>query len=147
MKCPKCHSDNTKVNDSRPSEDNSTIRRRRECPDCDYRFTTYERIETTPIVIIKKNNSREQFESEKLINGLLKACEKRPVSLEQIEKAVEKIEFEIRNELKKEIKSTEIGEIMMKYLKELDEVAYIRFASVYREFSDVSSFLDEINKL
>ena len=147
MKCPKCHTDNTKVNDSRPNDDNSTIRRRRECTECGYRFTTYERLETTPIVVIKKDNSREAFESEKLINGLLKACEKRPVSLEKIEKTVDQIEFDLRNKMKKEVKSTEIGELMIKALKDLDEVAYIRFVSVYREFNDVNSFIEEINKL
>lgn len=147
MRCPRCHTTNTKVNDSRASDDDSTVRRRRECNACGFRFTTYERLEATPIIIIKKNGTREPFNRDKLVNGLVKACEKRPVSLEDIEKSVDEIEFSIRNDLKKEVTSVEIGEMMVKRLKELDEVAYIRFASVYREFDDVNSFIEEINKL
>lgn len=147
MICPKCLDSSTKVTDSRPSDDDRTIRRRRECPKCNYRFTTYERIEETPIIVVKKNDVRQEFNGDKLVNGMLKACEKRPISLEQVEKAVAKIEFDIRNDMKKEIDSKEIGEMVMTALKKLDEVAYIRFASVYRQFKDVSSFVDEINKL
>ncbi len=147
MKCPECGYLDSKVLDSRPSEEGNTIRRRRECDKCHYRFTTYEKIEEYPIMVIKKNNVRQPFSREKIINGLLRACEKRPISIEQIEAVVNQIEQELKNAMKKEVTSSEIGELVMKYLKELDEIAYVRFASVYRQFKDISVFVKEVNEL
>lgn len=147
MKCPKCGDVDSKVLDSRVSEDGKAIRRRRECYNCSYRFTTYEKVEETPIMVIKKNNERQVFNRDKILRGLIKACEKRPVPIEKIEDVVNKIEQKIRNSMVKEIKSSEIGNLVMKHLKELDEVAYVRFASVYRRFTDVSGFVREVEKL
>jgi transcriptional repressor NrdR len=147
MKCPFCSNDNTKVIDSRPAEDNSSIRRRRQCEDCDKRFTTYEKIETIPLVVIKKDKNREPFNRNKLMAGVVRSCHKRPVSMQAIEDVVDEIENLVYNSMKKEIESTEIGELVMEQLKVLDEVAYVRFASVYREFKDVNTFMDELKKI
>jgi len=147
LKCPECGYLDSKVLDSRPSEEGNTIRRRRECDKCHHRFTTYEKIEEYPIMVIKKNNVRQPFSREKVMNGLLRACEKRPISVEQIEEVVNQVEQELKNTLKKEVTSSDIGELVMKYLKELDEIAYVRFASVYRQFKDISVFVKEVNEL
>ena len=147
MKCPECGYLDSKVLDSRPSEEGNTIRRRRECDKCHHRFTTYEKIEEYPIMVVKKNNVRQTFSREKVMNGLLRACEKRPISVEQIEEVVNQVEQELKNTLKKEVTSSDIGELVMKYLKELDEIAYVRFASVYRQFKDISVFVKEVNEL
>ena len=147
MKCPKCDCVESKVIDSRPSEDFLTIRRRRECIDCKARFTTYERTETSPVLVIKKDGTREVFDRSKIINGLIKACEKRPVSLEQIEEIAAKIESDIQSASKNEIPTFEIGELVMGYLKALDEVAYVRFASVYRHFKDINTFMEELKQI
>lgn len=146
MKCPFCSHQESKVIDSRPTEDN-TIRRRRECIKCKGRFTTYEKIESSPIMVIKKDNTRQAFDRDKIINGMIKSCEKRPVSREDIENAVDRIEKKIQNTMKKEVSSREIGEMVMEELKNLDEVSYVRFASVYREFKDLQSFVDELEKI
>jgi len=149
MKCPFCSYPETKVIDSRPTDENEKIRRRRECLSCEKRFTTYEIVETTPIVVIKRDKSREAFDRNKLINGLLRACEKRQVSSKTIEETVDEIEATIANMLVKEISSEKIGELAMDKLKSIDQVAYIRFASVYRQFKDIDSFkaeLEEISK-
>jgi len=147
MKCPYCGNPDTKVIDSRPTDDFSRIRRRRECIECGKRFTTYETVETFPIVVIKKDGSRELFNREKLINGLLRACEKRPVDLGTLENAVDRIEQKIQNSMIREIKSDYIGELALGELSTIAEVAYIRFASVYRRFKDVNSFLEELERL
>ncbi len=147
MKCPYCSYEESKVIDSRPTDEGERIRRRRECLKCTRRFTTYEIIESLPIVVIKKDRSRETFDREKLLNGLLRACEKRPVSLADLDKAIDSIESEIQNTLDREVTSERIGELVMEKLKELDEVAYVRFASVYRQFRDINTFMDELNKL
>ena len=147
MKCPYCSSDNTRVIDSRPADDGDSIRRRRECDECHKRFTTYEKVETIPLIIIKKDNNREQYNRSKIERGIIRACYKRPVSAEAIQKTVERIEIKIFNLEAKEVSSTDVGEIVMDELKELDEVAYVRFASVYREFKDVNTFMDEIKKM
>lgn len=147
MKCPFCSFEESKVIDSRPTDEGERIRRRRECLNCQKRFTTYEIIESLPIVVIKKDKSREVFCREKLINGMLKACEKRPVSINDIEHAVDDIEAMLQNSLDREVTSEYIGELVMNKLKSLDEVAYVRFASVYRQFKDISTFMDELNKL
>lgn len=146
MKCIFCNYSDSKVLDSRYMEDNNTIRRRREClnPKCLKRFNTYERVETVPILVIKTDNSRQQFNPNKIKQGILKACEKRPISMNQIDEVVNDIEKQIQNSLKQEVKSSEIGEMIMEKLRELDEVAYIRFASVYRKFTDVTHFVDFI---
>lgn len=146
MKCPFCSHQESKVIDSRPTEDN-TIRRRRECIKCKGRFTTYEKIESSPIMVIKKDDTRQAFDRDKIINGMIKSCEKRPVSREDIENAVDRIEKKIQNTMKKEVSSREIGEMVMEELKNLDEVSYVRFASVYREFKDLQSFVDELEKI
>lgn len=146
MKCPKCNYLDSKVVDSRPTEDGG-IRRRRECLSCQHRFTTFEVFETTPIVVIKKNGSRQSFDRNKIINGLIRSCEKRPVSLDQIEEIADSIEIALKNSLKKEIPSVEIGEMVMERLKDIDDVSYVRFASVYREFKDVKTFMKEIERL
>ena len=147
MKCPYCNHPDTRVIDSRPAEDGSAIRRRRSCDECGKRFTTYEKVETIPLIIIKKDNNREQYNRSKIERGIIRACYKRPVSAEAIQKAVERIEIKIFNLEATEVSSTDVGEIVMDELKELDEVAYVRFASVYREFKDVNTFMDEIKKM
>lgn len=147
MRCPYCNFSDNKVIDSRPSDDDSTIRRRRECCNCGERFTTYERVELMPLMVIKKDGSRQPFDREKLIAGIMKSCEKRPVTTAQIEEIVHTIEQSEGNKLRREIPSFEIGELVLEQLRGIDEVAYIRFASVYREFADVSSFLEELGGL
>lgn len=147
MKCPYCGFDESKVIDSRPVEEGDSIRRRRECLKCEKRFTTYEKIESVPIMVIKKDKSRESFNREKLMNGLLKACEKRPVPTDKLEALTNEIENIIANTMEREITSSEIGELVMDKLKTLDEVAYVRFASVYRQFKDISTFMKELNSL
>jgi transcriptional repressor NrdR len=147
MRCPYCHHADTKVLDSREVEDSDAIRRRRECLKCEKRFTTYERADLVDLVVIKKDGRRERFDRNKLKTGLMKACEKRPVSLSAINRLVEDIERALRNEDSHEIRSTRIGELVMKQLRKLDKVAYIRFASVYREFTDLESFEKELHKL
>ncbi len=147
MKCPYCNEDNTRVIDSRPADDNSSIRRRRQCDICGKRFTTYEKVETIPLIVIKKDKNREAYDRGKIEAGLVKSCHKRPVSMEQIEQCLDEIENEIFNKEVREIESTVIGEIVMDKIKNLDAVAYVRFASVYREFKDVNTFMDELKKL
>ena len=147
MKCPFCDNLDTKVIDSRPKEDGHAIRRRRECEVCGKRFTTYDKIEENIVMVIKKDGRREAFDRNKLINGIVKACEKRPVAVADMERVVDEIEKQINNEMSKEVESTRIGEMLMEALKELDEVAYVRFASVYRQFTDVNTFIKEIEKL
>jgi len=144
MKCPFCGFEDSKVMDTRPTDEGYTIRRRRECLKCQKRFTTYEKVEQSPVMVIKKDGNRQAFDRDKIINGMIKSCEKRPVSAAQIENAVSNIEKKIENSMKKEISSYEIGEMVMDELKELDEVSYVRFASVYREFKDLQSFIDEL---
>ncbi len=147
MKCPFCSYEESKVIDSRPTDEGERIRRRRECLKCQKRFTTYEIIESLPIIVIKKDKSREVFNRDKLIGGMLRACEKRPVSINDIEHAVDNIETVLQNSLDREVTSSYIGELVMDKLKDLDEVAYVRFASVYRQFKDISTFMAELNKL
>lgn len=147
MKCPFCSFEESKVIDSRPTDEGERIRRRRECINCGKRFTTYEIIESVPIIIVKKDRSREPFDRQKLFNGMLRACEKRPVSIAQIENAVDEIEGVIQNTLDREITSEKIGELAMEKLKGIDEVAYVRFASVYRQFKDINTFMEELAKL
>lgn len=147
MRCPYCGYEESKVIDSRPAEDGEKIRRRRECLKCLKRFTTYEMIENIPIIVVKKDNSREEFNRNKLLKGLIKSCEKRPISLETLENAVSCIEKELQNNFEREINSKVIGELVMEKLKNIDKVAYIRFASVYREFDDVDNFMSELKKL
>ena len=146
MKCPFCGEDNTRVIDSRPADDNSSIRRRRLCDVCRKRFTTYEKVETIPLVVIKKDNNREQYDRSKIEAGVLRACHKRPVSIHQINELVDSVENEIFNREEREISSKEIGEMVMERLKDLEAVAYVRFASVYREVKDVNTFMDELKK-
>ena len=147
MKCPFCGHDNTRVIDSRPAEENNSIRRRRVCDECDKRFTTYEKVETIPLIIIKKDNNRETYDRSKIEAGVLLACHKRPISAAQIEKLVDDVETEVFKMEEKEVSSEVIGEYVMGKLKELDMVAYVRFASVYREFKDVNTFMDELKKV
>lgn len=147
MKCPFCNSDNTRVIDSRPADDNNSIRRRRLCDECKKRFTTYEKVETIPLIVIKKDDNREQYDRSKLEAGILRACHKRPVSAAQIDQLVDEVEVDIFNKEEREILSSKIGEIVMNRLQELDPVAYVRFASVYREFKDVNTFMDELKKM
>ena len=147
MKCPFCGFTDSKVIDSRPAEDGTTIRRRRECLECQKRFTTYEIIERMPLVVIKRDGSRESFDKVKIINGVIRACEKRPVTMTQIENLANDIELELRGRLESEVKSEVIGEMVMARLKDLDEVAYVRFASVYRSFKDINTFMEELTKL
>lgn len=146
MRCPYCGHLDTRVIDSRPAEDRSTIRRRRSCDECGKRFTTYEKVETIPLIVIKKDNNREQYDRAKIETGILRACYKRPVSADAIQKTVNAVETEVFNREEKEVSSTVIGEIVMDKLKSLDAVAYVRFASVYREFKDVNTFMEEIKK-
>lgn len=147
MRCPFCGHDEDRVIDSRPSDEGSAIRRRRECISCSARFTTYEKIENLPLLVVKKNGTREPFDREKLMSGIMKSCQKRPVSNKQIDDLVTSIEIQTQNALKREISSQEIGELVMEGLKTIDEVAYVRFASVYRQFKDVNSFLNELNDM
>ena len=147
MKCPFCSSENTRVIDSRPAEENNSIRRRRVCDECDKRFTTYEKVETIPLIIIKKDNNREAYDRAKIEAGVLRACHKRPISAGQIERLVDEVETEIFKLEDKEIASEVIGEFVMEKLKNLDAVAYVRFASVYREFKDINTFMDELKKI
>ena len=147
MKCPFCSHENTRVIDSRPAEDNNSIRRRRVCDECGKRFTTYEKIETIPLIIIKKDNNREAYDRSKIEAGVLRACHKRPVSAQQITTLVDEVENEIFNREEREIPSGTIGELVMNKLKDLDAVAYVRFATVYREFKDVNTFMDELKSV
>ena len=147
MKCPFCGFIEDKVIDSRPTDEGSAIRRRRECTKCTRRFTTYEKVESLPLMVIKKDKTRQPFDREKLMNGLLRACEKRPVSINDLEKLVDGIEVQLYNSLQREVTTEEIGELIMQKLKSLDEVAYVRFASVYRQFKDINTFMDEVRKL
>lgn len=147
MKCPFCGKENTKVIDSRPADDNSSIRRRRQCDVCGKRFTTYEKVETIPLIVIKKDDNREPYDREKIQGGIIRSCHKRPVSANQISEMIEEIENEIFSMEDKEIASSVIGELVMDKLKNVDQVAYVRFASVYREFKDVNTFMHEIKKI
>lgn len=147
MKCPFCGYEESKVIDSRPTDEGQRIRRRRECLQCTKRFTTYEIIESLPIIVIKKDKSRETFNREKLMTGLLRACEKRPVSIDTLDNMIDEIEVIIQNSLDREVSSERIGELVMDKLKKIDEVAYVRFASVYRQFKDINTFMNELNKL
>ncbi|MEE0741945.1 MAG: transcriptional regulator NrdR [Emergencia sp.] len=147
MRCPYCENSDTKVIDSRPTEEGHAIRRRRGCEKCGKRFTTYEKVEESIIMVIKKDGSREAFDRNKVMNGIVKACEKRPVSMAEMERVVNDIERGLNNLMEKEVESTFIGELIMEQLKALDEVAYVRFASVYRQFTDVNTFIKEIEKL
>ena len=147
MKCPYCGFKESKVVDSRPAEEGNSIRRRRECLSCSKRFTTYETVESLPRVVVKRDGSRQTFDRRKLVNGMLRACEKRPVSVAQLEKLGEEIEQELQNSLEREISTEHVGELVMDKLKGVDEVAYVRFASVYRQFKDINTFMRELNKL
>ena len=147
MKCPFCSHENTRVIDSRPAEENNSIRRRRVCDECGKRFTTYEKIETIPLIIIKKDNNRETYDRSKIEAGVLRACHKRPISAAQITQLVDEVETEIFNREEKEVPSAVIGELVMDKLKNLEAVAYVRFASVYREFKDINTFMDELKKV
>ena len=147
MKCPFCGEENTKVIDSRPAEDNSAIRWRRQCDECGKRFSTYEKVETIPLIVIKKDNNREPYDRAKIESGIIRSCHKRPVSINEINRMVESIETAIFNMEEKEVPSKMIGEIVMDKLKDFDDVAYVRFASVYREFKDVNTFMDELKKI
>lgn len=147
MKCPFCNYQNTKVIDSRPSEENISIRRRRQCEQCGKRFTTYEKVETIPLLVIKKDKSREPFDREKLMNGILRSCHKRPISVDEVEKIVDDIENTVMSSMAKEIESEQIGLYVMDSLRNIDEIAYVRFASVYRQFKDINTFMDELRKI
>ena len=147
MKCPFCGYSESKVIDSRPTDDNEKIRRRRECMSCQKRFTTFEAIETIPLYVVKKDNTREQFSRDKVLRGLMRACEKRPVSIESMEKIADDIESTIANSLEKEITTVYIGELVMDHLKKIDDVAYVRYASVHRQFKDINSLYDEVIKI
>ena len=147
MKCPFCSSENTRVIDSRPADDNNSIRRRRLCDDCGKRFTTYETVESLPMVVIKKDGSRQSFDKRKVLNGMIRACEKRPVPFEVLEQKADEIEQTLQNSLEREVSTEYIGELVMDKLRAVDEVAYVRFASVYRQFKDIDTFMKELNKL
>lgn len=147
MKCPFCNQENTRVVDSRPADENSSIRRRRMCDACGKRFTTYEKVDTIPLVVIKKDQNREQYDRRKIEDGVMRACYKRPIPIQKIKEMIDAVEMEIFNLEEKEIESKAIGEIVMDKLKDLDAVAYVRFASVYREFKDVNTFMDELKKI
>ena len=147
MKCPFCSSENTRVIDSRPADDNNSIRRRRLCDDCGKRFTTYETVERMPLMLIKRDGTRQAYDRQKLLNGLVKACEKRPVSLMQLEQIVDYVEQKLFSSLESEVSSKVIGELVMEQLRKVDEVAYVRFASVYRQFKDINTFMEELNTL
>ena len=147
MKCPYCGYSESKVIDSRPADENSSIRRRRECLSCGKRFTTYETVESLPLVVVKKDGSRQSFDRRKVLGGMIRACEKRPVPLADLEKIAEEIEQDLQNSMEREVSSAEIGELVMERLKKVDEVSYVRFASVYRQFKDINTFMRELNKL
>ena len=147
MKCPSCGYTESKVIDSRPAEEGATIRRRRECLACSKRFTTYEIIERLPLVVVKRDGSRQSFDKVKLINGMVRACEKRPVALQTLEQIADEIEQELQSNLEREVSTVDVGEMVMKRLKSIDEVAYVRFASVYRSFKDINTFMEELSKL
>lgn len=147
MKCPYCEYEESKVVDSRPTDEGEAIRRRRECLECGKRFTTYEKIENLPLMVVKKDGSRQMFDNQKLLNGIMRACEKRPIATKNMERIVIEIEAAMQNQLQREISSEAIGEMVMERLKKIDEVAYVRFASVYRQFKDVSTFIEEVNRL
>ncbi|WAM32624.1 transcriptional regulator NrdR [Caldicellulosiruptor naganoensis] len=147
MRCPYCGYEDSKVVDTRPADEGRTIKRRRECLKCQKRFTTFEKVERQPVLVIKKDNRREEFDRSKILNGIIKACQKRPVSIEQMNKIVDEIENEIYNSMRDEISSREIGEMVMEKLKKLDEISYVRFASVYRQFKDINTFIEELQKL
>ncbi|MDK2920137.1 MAG: transcriptional repressor NrdR [Candidatus Petromonas sp.] len=147
MNCPFCSHYETKVVDSRPTDEGQAIRRRRECIKCKKRFTTYEKVEEIPLIVVKKDGNRESFNRNKILNGIIRACEKRPISMQVIEATADNIEKQLQNSLEKEISSKYIGELVMNALKELDEVAYVRFASVYRQFKDINTFMEELKKL
>ena len=147
MRCPYCNFPESKVIDSRPTDESTSIRRRRECLSCGKRFTTYETVESVPLFVVKKDGSRQAFDRNKILNGLVKACEKRPVSMEVLEKTVSEIEQKLLNSMDREVPSERVGELVMDALKEVDQVAYVRFASVYRQFKDIDSFMAELNKL
>ncbi|MBQ9866479.1 MAG: transcriptional repressor NrdR [Lachnospiraceae bacterium] len=147
MKCPFCGHENTRVVDSRPADDNASIRRRRVCDECDKRFTTYEKVETIPLIVIKKDNNREAYDRKKIEAGVLRACHKRPISAEAITKLIDEVETEVFKREEKEVPSAVIGEIVMEKLENLEAVAYVRFASVYREFKDINTFMDELKKV
>ncbi len=147
MRCPYCNFPESKVIDSRPTDESNSIRRRRECLSCGKRFTTYETVESVPLVVVKKDGSRQAFDRNKILNGLVKACEKRPVSMEVLEKTVSEIEQKLLNSMDREVPSERVGELVMDALKEVDQVAYVRFASVYRQFKDVQSFMEELQQL
>ena len=147
MKCPFCFYEESKVIDSRPTDEGERIRRRRECLKCGRRFTTYEIIETVPVIVIKRDKSRQVFDRSKILSGLLRACEKRPVSIETLEKIVDEMEFTLQNSPDREVPSERIGELAMEKLKDIDEVAYVRFASVYRQFQDIQTFMDELKSM
>lgn len=147
MKCPYCSSELIKVIDSRPSEEQNAIRRRRQCEACNHRFTTYETVENAPLVVIKKDNSREPYARDKILSGVIRSCHKRPISMARIDQVIDNIENTLHNTLRKEIESSYIGELVMENLKDLDQVAYVRFASIYREFKDINTFMDELKKI
>ena len=147
MKCPYCCYEESKVIDSRPTDEGERIRRRRECLKCQKRFTTYEVIESLPLIVIKRDKNREMFDREKLMNGLLRACQKRPVSIDTLENMIDEIEATLQNSLEREVTSEKIGSLVMEKLKDIDEVSYVRFASVYRQFKDINTFMAELNKL
>lgn len=147
MKCPFCNFGDSKVLDSRSTEDNTSIRRRRECLKCQKRFTTYEKVEDIPVYVVKKDGTREPFDKRKILSGMLKSCEKRPVSISAIEGAADEVEKQVYNTMQQEVTSSDIGELVMQRLKELDDVAYVRFASVYRQFKDINTFMEELQKI
>jgi transcriptional repressor NrdR len=147
MRCPTCNYNGTRVLDSRPSHEGRSIRRRRECEECNFRFTTFETVEETPLIIVKKDGNREEFSKEKILRGLIRACEKRPVPLQKLEEIVDKVEKDLRNAGAAEVKSHDVGESVMGYLANVDDVAYVRFASVYRQFKDINVFIDELKDL
>ncbi|MDY3282897.1 transcriptional regulator NrdR [Dysosmobacter sp.] len=147
MKCPYCGYSESKVIDSRPTEEGSSIRRRRECLSCKKRFTTYETVESLPMVVVKKDGSRQSFDRRKVLGGMIRACEKRPVALAELEKIADEIEQELQNGMDREVSTVQIGELVMTRLKKVDEVAYVRFASVYRQFKDIDTFMSELTKL
>ncbi|NRG43659.1 transcriptional regulator NrdR [Bacillus sp. CRN 9] len=147
MKCPSCQNNNTRVLDSRPVDESKSIRRRRECEKCAYRFTTFEKVEEIPLIVVKKEGTREEFSREKILRGLIKACEKRPVALKELEEITSEVEKELRSNGVSEIKSDEVGEMVMDRLVKVDDVAYVRFASVYRQFKDINVFIEELKEL
>ena len=147
MRCPSCQYNGTRVVDSRPADDNKEIRRRRECESCGFRFTTFEKVEATPLIVVKKDGSREEFSREKILRGVIRACEKRPVSVETLEETEMLIEKDLRRLGNAEVRSEEVGEMVMNHLAKIDEVAYVRFSSVYRQFKDINVFIDELKEL